>query len=45
MASPRDARIVVEFPQREARYLRLRQLIRGKDYIWLIAELEVWSGS
>ncbi len=44
MASPRDARILIEFPQRDARYLRLRQEIRGKDYIWLIAELEVWSG-
>ena len=45
MASPRDARILIEFPQRAARYLRLRQEIRGKDFIWVIAELEVWSGS
>jgi hypothetical protein len=44
MASPRDARLLIEFPQREARYLRMRQEVRGKDYIWLIAELEVWSG-
>jgi hypothetical protein len=44
MATPLDARLLIEFPARQARYVRLRQTIRGSDYIWAIAELEIWSG-
>ena len=44
MAAPLEGRVVIEFPQRPARYLRLSQLARQDTYTWAIAELEVWSG-
>ena len=44
MAAPREARAVVAFPPRPARYIRLSQLARTGTYTWAIAELEVWSG-
>ena len=44
MAAAREARAVVEFLPRPARYVRLRQLAREGTYTWAIAELEVWSG-
>jgi hypothetical protein len=44
MAAPLEGRVVIEFPQRPARYLRLSQLARQNTYTWAIAELEVWSG-
>jgi hypothetical protein len=44
MKSPRETRVVVEFPARTARYVRLVQQGRHQYYPWSIAELEVWSG-
>jgi hypothetical protein len=44
-AAPREARALIEFPPRTARYIRLRQLVRNDAYAWSIAELEVWSGA
>ena len=44
MAAPLEGRLVIEFEQRPARYLRLSQLARQDTYTWAIAELEVWSG-
>jgi hypothetical protein len=40
---PRLARIVLSFPPRQARYVRLR-VAEGSEVPWSIAELEVWSG-
>jgi hypothetical protein len=45
LASPRDTRMVIDFPPRPARYVRLLQLGREGDSGWSIAELEVWSGA
>jgi hypothetical protein len=44
LASPRETRMVIEFPPRPARYVRVSQLGREGDYGWSMAELEVWSG-
>ena len=44
IAEPREARAVVAFLPRPARYVRLSQLARAGTYTWAIAELEVWSG-
>jgi hypothetical protein len=44
LASPRETRMVIEFPPRPARYVRVLQLGREGDYGWSMAELEVWSG-
>jgi hypothetical protein len=45
MADPRRLRIVVAFPPRPARYIRMRAASGGNDAPWTIAELEVWSAS
>ena len=45
MADPKRLRIVVDFPPRQARYLRMRAASGGNDAPWTIAELEVWSAS
>jgi hypothetical protein len=44
MAAPRETRVVIEFPPRTARYVRLKQLSREGTHDWSISELEVWSG-
>jgi len=41
----RPLRIVVAFPPRPARFVRLRAASGGNDAPWVIAELEVWSSS
>jgi hypothetical protein len=45
MADPTRLRIVVDFPPRQARYLRMRATSSGSDAPWTIGELEVWSAS
>jgi hypothetical protein len=45
MADPKRLRIVVDFPPRQARYVRMRAASGGHDAPWSIAELEVWSAS
>jgi len=42
-ANPADLRIVVAFPQRSARYIRLSGEASAPLF-WSIAELEIWSG-
>ena len=44
IAAPREARAVVEFLPRPARYVRLSQLARTGTYTWAVADLEVWTG-
>ena len=45
MNDPKRLRIVVGFPPRQARYVRMRAASGGNDAPWSIAELEVWSAS
>jgi len=45
MADPKRLRIVVDFPPRQARYIRMRAASGGDNVPWTIAELEVWSAS
>ena len=45
MEDPRRLRIVVAFPPRPARFVRLRETSGGNDVPWVLAELEVWSSS
>jgi hypothetical protein len=45
MDDPKHLRIVVGFPPRQARYVRMRAASGGNDAPWTIAELEVWSAS
>ena len=45
MEDPKRLRIVVAFPPRQARFVRLRAASGGNDAPWAIAELEVWSSS
>jgi hypothetical protein len=45
MAEPKRLRIVVAFPARQARFIRMRAAPGGSDFPWSIAELEVWSAS
>ena len=42
--APGNLRIVVGFPARRARFIRLSAAPREPGFPWLIAELEVWSG-
>jgi hypothetical protein len=42
---PRSMPVMLAFPPREARYVRMRPVNQPKDFRWSIAELEVWSGS
>ena len=44
LVSPRETRMLIEFPARQARYVRIEQLGRDGEYPWSMAELEVWSG-
>lgn len=44
LASPADPRVVIAFPPRAARFIRLRQTGRHESSYWTIAELEAWSG-
>lgn len=43
LAAPREARIVIPFTARPARYLRLRQTGRHETTYWAIAEIEAWG--
>jgi F5/8 type C domain len=45
MNDPKRLRIVVDFPPRQARFVRMRAASGGNDAPWTIAELEVWSAS
>ena len=45
IADPKRLRIVVDFPPRPARFIRLRAASGVDDAPWTIAELEVWSSS
>jgi len=45
MDDPKRLRIVMDFPPRQARYIRMRAAPNGSDAPWTIAELEVWSAS
>ena len=45
MADPKHLRLVVAFPPRPARYIRMRAASGIGDAPWTIAELEVWSSS
>ena len=45
IADPKRLRIVVAFPPRPARYIRMRATSNGSDAPWTIAELEVWTSS
>jgi hypothetical protein len=44
MNAPRLTRVVIPFPPRAARYVRLSQTGRHERNYWSIAELEVWTG-
>jgi hypothetical protein len=45
MEDPKRMRIVVDFPPRPARFVRMRAASGGNDAPWTIAELEVWTSS
>jgi len=45
MEDPKRLRIVVDFPPRQARYVRMRAASGGNEAPWTIAELEVWSSA
>jgi hypothetical protein len=45
IADPKRLRIVIDFPARRARYVRMRAASGGNEAPWTIAELEVWSAS
>jgi hypothetical protein len=45
MADPKHLRIVLAFPPRQARFIRLRAMPGSPEIAWAIAELEVWSSS
>jgi len=45
MEDPTRMRIVVDFPPRQARYVRMRAASGGNDAPWTIAELEVWTAA
>jgi hypothetical protein len=45
MADPKRLRLVVAFPPRPARFIRMRAGSDGSDAPWTIGELEVWSAS
>ena len=45
MDNPKRLRIVVDFPPRRARYLRMRAASGGNEAPWTIAELEVWTAA
>jgi hypothetical protein len=45
MADPRHVRIVLAFPPRPTRFIRLRADQGAPEVPWAIAELEVWSSS
>jgi hypothetical protein len=45
LADPTRLRIVVAFPPRPARYIRVRAASDGSEAPWTIAEFEVWSSS
>jgi hypothetical protein len=45
MADPKHLRIVIAFPPRQARFIRLRAEPGAPEVPWTIAELEVWSSS
>jgi hypothetical protein len=45
MADPKHLRIVVAFPGRQARFIRMRAEQGAPEVPWAIAELEVWSSS
>ncbi len=38
-------RIVVDFPPRQARYVRMRAAPDASEAPWTIAELEVWTSA
>lgn len=44
LTTPGNLRIVVGFPARRARVIRLSGAPREPGFPWVIAELEVWSG-
>ena len=43
MDAPRLTRVVIGFPPRTARYVRLRQTGRHDVHYWSIAELQIWT--
>jgi len=45
MEDPKRMRIVVAFPPREARFVRLQAEVSDPEIPWTIAELELWSSS
>jgi hypothetical protein len=45
MADPKRLRIVVAFPPRQARYIRMRGASGWNNAPWTIAEIEVWTSS
>jgi hypothetical protein len=45
MADPKHLRIVLAFPPRHARFIRMRAEQGAPEVPWAIAELEVWSSS
>jgi hypothetical protein len=45
MDDPKRLRLVVAFPPRQARYIRMRGASGGNDAPWTIAELEIWTSS
>jgi hypothetical protein len=45
MEDPKRMRIVVDFPPRPARFVRMRAASGGNDAPWTIAELEVWTAA
>jgi hypothetical protein len=45
MEDPKRLRIVLAFPPRQARFIRMRAASGGSDAPWTISELEVWSSS
>jgi hypothetical protein len=45
MENPRHLRLVMAFPPRQARLIRLRAAPADTEAPWTIAELEVWSSS
>ena len=45
MEDPKRMRIVVDFPPRQARYVRMRAAPDASEAPWTMAELEVWTSA
>jgi hypothetical protein len=45
MRDPKNMRVIVAFPPRDARYVRLRQTGSHDQFLWSVSELELYAAS